>query len=81
MTQTLKIREVAKILQMCPRTIQRHVSKGTIPPPLRIGHSVRWRESDIQQFLSRPILVAPSTPGDISNGNTAHDSTDSASQA
>jgi predicted DNA-binding transcriptional regulator AlpA len=47
------------MLQLSPRTIQRHVARQIIPPPLRIGHSVRWREADIDAYLAgqQPAVI------------------------
>ncbi len=46
--------EVAKFLQIHPRSVWRLVAAGEFPEPIRIGKSgriVRWRASDLEEFL------------------------------
>jgi predicted DNA-binding transcriptional regulator AlpA len=53
-TQTGKLlaaKIVGEMLSLSKRQIFRLKSCGKIPPPLRIGGAVRWRESDIDLFI------------------------------
>lgn len=43
--------EVASILGQCRRSLYKNLSTGRMPQPVRIGRSVRWRQSDIQRFI------------------------------
>jgi predicted DNA-binding transcriptional regulator AlpA len=43
---------VAKYLCLSKRTIFRLDSSGKIPAPVRINGSVRWRQSDIENWVS-----------------------------
>lgn len=46
--QFLTIREVAAMLAINERSVRRRVTEGTLPEPVRIGRSVRWRRLDIE---------------------------------
>jgi predicted DNA-binding transcriptional regulator AlpA len=52
-TQYLKRRQVADMLAVSERTIDRLTRQGTLPPPLRIGRSLRWDEARIRETVSR----------------------------
>ncbi len=52
MQKLLNAETVAEILSLSKRTIFRLDSSGKIPAPIRINGSVRWRESDIQRWVS-----------------------------
>jgi excisionase family DNA binding protein len=39
--------DVAKYLRVVPRTVQRMVTRGELPEPIRIGGCVRWRRADL----------------------------------
>ncbi len=48
----LDVREVAQILGIAVRTVWRLSATGELPAPVRIGaRIVRWRLSDIEQYL------------------------------
>ena len=47
----LTARAVGEMLSLSKRQIFRLNSCGKIPAPIRIGGSVRWRRSDIEQWL------------------------------
>lgn len=50
--QLIDINDLAGILKVPAKTIRNKLSNGTWPiPPLRIGKSIRWRTTDIEQFL------------------------------
>ena len=48
----LSIKEVARLLKLDRRTIERMVKAGDCPPPIRISPGrTRWRQSDIDAWL------------------------------
>jgi predicted DNA-binding transcriptional regulator AlpA len=55
-------RRVAAMIDVTTRTIDRWVSLGTFPSPLRLGNGVRprvrWRRSDVEAFLSSRMVGA-----------------------
>ena len=51
-TQLIDISELANRLSVSKRTIWRLDARGAIPSPLRLGSSVRWRESEIQEWVA-----------------------------
>lgn len=53
--QLLTRADLSRLLQMSKRTISRMLSAGELPQPVRIGRSVRWRESDVAQYLDNLI--------------------------
>lgn len=52
MQKLLNVEAVAETLSLSKRTIFRLDSSGKIPAPVRINGSVRWRESDIERWIS-----------------------------
>ena len=66
MEPLLDIREVAEILSVTDRTVERLVRDDfTFPPPTRVGRSRRWRREWIEDYIDanreRPT-VAPLAP-------------------
>ena len=54
----ITVDEVAAMLSLSPRTVWRRSSTGELPAPVRIGGSVRWRRSDIVQWVNAGCLRA-----------------------
>ena len=52
MQKLLNAEAVSEKLSLSKRTIFRLDSSGKIPAPVRINGSVRWRESDIENWIS-----------------------------
>jgi excisionase family DNA binding protein len=50
--QLLTAKALSEMLSLSKRTVFRLNSSGRIPAPVRIGGSVRWRQSDIEKFIS-----------------------------
>lgn len=46
--QLLSVKEVAEILGLGVSTVWRQVKQGSIPKPIHIGGSTRWRIADIE---------------------------------
>lgn len=49
--QLLTVKQVAERFTVSVATVWRLAKANKIPQPVKIGHSVRWRSSDIQQHL------------------------------
>ena len=47
----LTVNEVASRLRMSSRTIWRMQEAAKLPSPVRLGRVVRWRRSDIEQWI------------------------------
>ncbi len=48
----LRIQEVASLTKLSRSAIYSYVKQGLFPPPIKVGkRAVRWRSSDIQQFI------------------------------
>jgi excisionase family DNA binding protein len=59
LTRLLTRADLSERLQISKRTISRMLSSGELPRPAKIGRLVRWRESDIAQFIERMIDQKP----------------------
>lgn len=51
--QLLTDAEVAAMLGLGRSSIWRHVRNGTLPKPITIGGSTRWRRHDLEAFIGR----------------------------
>ncbi|WP_417850279.1 helix-turn-helix transcriptional regulator [Thalassoglobus sp.] len=49
--QLLTVDEIGALLKVSNRTIWRMRSSGQLPEPVRVGGGVRWRESDIENWI------------------------------
>ena len=47
----LTVRAVATALSVSVRQVWKLASSGRLPKPVRLSRSVRWRESDISEFI------------------------------
>jgi len=47
----LTVREVAARLGVSGRQVWKLCASGRLPAPVRLARSVRWRESDISEFI------------------------------
>jgi excisionase family DNA binding protein len=48
----LDVRAVARMLDCSWRHIYRMADSGRLPRPIRLGSLVRWRKSDLDQWLA-----------------------------
>lgn len=48
----LTVKEVAERFAVSTATVWRLAKSSDIPQPIKIGHSVRWRASDLQKHLA-----------------------------
>lgn len=58
----LSVRKVAKLLGLCERTIWKLLAAQRIPEPVRIGHSVRFRASQINDWISAGCPASADMP-------------------
>ena len=50
--QLLKSADVAEIIQVSPRTVQRLAAEGDFPSPIRVSPGrLRWRQGDVDAWL------------------------------
>jgi len=55
----INVREVAELLGVNARTVWRMSQRGEIPAPIRLSERiVRWRLSDLREFLGRKAAAA-----------------------
>ena len=47
----LDVRRVAVLLGCSERTVQRLVDAGEVPPPVQVGRLVRWRRTDVDEWV------------------------------
>ena len=45
--------EVARLLGISKRTLWRLLCVGKLPAPVRLGNNVRWRLTEVEQWISR----------------------------
>jgi excisionase family DNA binding protein len=48
----LDVRAVAALLDCSPRHVYRLADAGRMPPPVRVGALVRWRRTDLDDWLA-----------------------------
>lgn len=51
-TQLLTAKTLAKILSTSVRSIWRYRSSGRLPKTVKIAGAIRWRQQDIDQWIS-----------------------------
>jgi excisionase family DNA binding protein len=51
MDRLLSVCEVAERLGVSTRQVWKLTASGRLPAPVRLARSVRWRESDISDFI------------------------------
>jgi len=49
----LSIRATARRLDLSARAVYRLIASGALPPPLRLGGSRKFLESDLDEYLAR----------------------------
>ena len=48
----IDIKEVAYLLAVSVKTIRRYAEAGMLPAPKHVGRALRWRLSDIQDWIA-----------------------------
>jgi hypothetical protein len=48
--------DLQRILRLSTRTIRRLLAAHELPPPIRVGHSDRWRPEYVQTYLQSKNL-------------------------
>lgn len=49
--QLISANTFAELLSVSKRTLSRLQSKGILPPPIRLGRSVRWRLDIVHEWI------------------------------
>ena len=49
----ISVDELAMILKISPRSVWRNLSAGKIIEPVRIGGAVRWRFSEVKDWIQQ----------------------------
>ncbi|MCI0464711.1 MAG: helix-turn-helix domain-containing protein [Gemmataceae bacterium] len=50
--ELLSKKQVARMLGVCVRTVQRYLALAQFPTPVRLPHGhLRWRRSEVEAFL------------------------------
>lgn len=49
----VKDREAAEMLSLGVSTFRKYVAEGLLPQPVKIGGSVRWRISEIAEWIGK----------------------------
>lgn len=52
-SQLLTVDEIAALIKVSNRTVWRLRSSGQLPEPIRVGGGVRWRQFDINEWITR----------------------------
>lgn len=52
-THLLTRDDLCQRLKISKRTVSRLMSTGKLPAAVRLGHSVRWRSEDIDEWIGR----------------------------
>ena len=56
------IADLAKALQLSPRTLRRFIADGKAPPIVRLGRSVRFQLSDVKRWIESGCREAEAHP-------------------
>ena len=48
----LRNREVRELIGCSSSTVARWVNEGILPPPVQIGHTSRWKSTDIDECIA-----------------------------
>lgn len=49
----IDINQVAKLLGVSAKSVQRMRDMGKLPPPKKLGRRILWRYADIRKFVER----------------------------
>ncbi len=71
MNELFTVKQLASLLQMGESSIWRYRDAGYLPAPLKIGRSVRWRQSDIMDWINAGCPNVRTTKWQPSNGGAA----------
>jgi excisionase family DNA binding protein len=55
-------REVAEALRLSERTLERMRISGTGPKFIRLGHSIRYRQQDLDAHVAARVVASTSQP-------------------
>ena len=57
MGELMTVRDLAARLKISSRQIWKLSASGRLPKPVRLARSVRWRASDIQEFIDAGCVM------------------------
>lgn len=60
--QLLTKKEVADLMRVTPRTINRWMEEGALKPAMRIRHTIRFRRGDVLIAAERYFYNSPNRP-------------------
>ena len=73
----MTVNEIAKVLRVSTRSVWRLLTNGKIVKPIRIGGSIRWRRSDVAEWLAKyGATASPQSSVDFSSKNEVIDRED-----
>lgn len=49
----LTVQELSAMLRISVSSVWRLRERGKLPPGIRLGHSVRWRRKDVEEFIRK----------------------------
>ena len=52
-SQLISANTLAELLSVSKRTLSRLQSKGELPPPIRLGRTIRWRVDVVNKWVAR----------------------------
>lgn len=56
----LTAKELASVLDVSLRTIWRRRKDGSMPQPVRVGRSIRWRLLEVRQWIAQASVARAS---------------------
>jgi len=63
-------KQVAELLSVCPTTVERLVHRYGVLPAYRVGGDLRFRQADIEQYLSRCRIARDESAGSEAGGDS-----------
>lgn len=60
--QTLSVKDLATLLRLSERQIRKLLAEQRLPEPIRVGGSIRWRRSTVQEWLDTGCPTGPVPP-------------------
>jgi excisionase family DNA binding protein len=77
MAESLKLRDVAKILNVSPRTVQREVFAGRLSA-FKVGKALRFWPEDIEKYIEKQRVKAGEKLDEVSESPEGESSDDAA---
>lgn len=61
--ELLTVREVARLIKLSSRQVYKLSAMGSLPRPVKLGRSTRWREVDIATFVANGCRMDAAAEG------------------